>query len=99
MSREKSRKIGRELLEKEVPWTNNIWLGLKEFGPPKWKAEADGVRYMSGLPEKQWAKFYYLGQILLKIRYQSISASKFFLMNHALKNPILMTTFPFLAKI
>ena len=34
----------------KVPQTYRIWLGLTEFGPPIWQAEAVIVRSLSDLP-------------------------------------------------
>ena len=33
-----------------VPWTNRIWPGLTEFGPPMWQAETDTELTLSALP-------------------------------------------------
>ena len=36
--------------EQAIPWTNRIWPGLTEFGPPMWQAEADTALTLSALP-------------------------------------------------
>ena len=44
--------------EQAIPWTNRIWPGLTEFGPPMWQTEADtkadDVCFAS---HGQWPKF------------------------------------------
>ena len=50
-----------EIASKAVPYTNRIWPGLTEFGPPMWQAEADTELTLSA------ASATAVGQILLTL--------------------------------
>ena len=39
-----------KVLANELPYTNRIWPGLTEFGPPMWQAEADTELTLSASP-------------------------------------------------